>query len=86
MADKETEIFTIEKNKWTKISCRVCVLNGNVFIDFREMYQPRGENDFKPSKKGFTLKSAESVKELGNAIVNNIDKIQKSFDQYSGEN
>ena len=47
---------TVDKNNNERIEIRACELEGHPFIDIRQFWRTSPEEEWRPSKKGVTLK------------------------------
>ncbi len=54
---------TVDKNSNVRIEIRACELEGHPFLDIRQFWRTSPEEEWRPSKKGVTLKP-ELVGEL----------------------
>jgi hypothetical protein len=61
-------VFRFEKNSFEEVRISLTEFKGKELIDIRVYYQPEGEEDMRPTKKGITI-SPEKFPELQKGLL-----------------
>jgi len=84
MADDSKKIFEVEKKHWLKVVVSVSKYQGSVYVDFREHNKPKDEDEFKFTKKGFTLPNTEAFDKFVDGLVEHRDEIKATLEEMGG--